>query len=503
MDYDLQRLPRNPIARPAFSELHRLFSHVLRTFRVRLAPWGNSALRAEHRYSVCDTGSPTGYTKPRKAVCKYLWGLARGMAHPPCSHFLWVFALALATIQPALGQRDSLIAGALDAYLYWHPDASFEDRDSIQQLLQDWQVEGTYFTHWPRSDYDLIPFLSPTSAFNLSRYVSETGDILDVMEWRAAGLTQAEQVWMKAFFKTGYPKRFLIKSNTPNRIGIQRNSSGWYPIGLYHGLTLGPVWRLGGMRLQFQRPSAPGLSLQGARHTWGIQPFIGGYYSYQLHPSLRLSALRVHNQWGMDLYVRQRGWVWRVLAYPGGFAHAYSFQSKDGVQMQLVRRTAAFSWPSAWSLWATAPGLSVRLPYRRGFLQLTAHERRSQIRFQLREGDVALGLVNGQNCLEARCHLFQDVHVEARLGIMQAQHAWAIHAQKVRGGCRWEGSLGTMGEDALGLFSRLRMGESGAYARLAMHFQKDRYRGWFRCTLRPNGTQIYGSYVLQLDQKCG
>ncbi len=477
--------------------------YLLRTFGIRLAHWGHSALCSVHRHSLCTPNSTPGYARPRPAICKYIRRLARGMAHPPRHRFFWNLVLALATIQPTMGQRDSLVEGAVDAYLRWHPQASFEDRDSIQQLLQDWQIERTYFALWPRSDYDLIPFLSPTSAFNLSRYVSETGTILDVKEWRATGLSQAEQAWMKTFFQTGYPRRLVQKPHSPAHIGIQRTSSGWHPQGQYHGLVLGPVWRLGGMRLQFQQPTAPGWSLHGVRHAWGIQPFYGGYYSYQLHPSVRLSAIHVQNRWAMDIGVRHRGWAYRMLAYPGGWASTCSFQTKDGVHLQMIRRTEAFSWPSAWSLWATSPTLLVRLPYRRGFLQLSAQERRSQIRFQTREGDMALGVVNGQNCLEARYRLFSDVTVEARFGSAQAQHAWAIHAQHPWGRCRLEGSLGTMGEDALGLFSRLRMGQSGAYARLAMHIQTARHRGWFRCTLRPNGTQIYGSYVLQLDQKCG
>ncbi len=149
-------------------------------------------------------------------------------------------SLALATIQPTMGQRDSLVEGAVDAYLHWHPQASFEDRDSIQQLLQDWQMERTYFALWPCSDYDLIPFLSPTSAFNLSRYVSETGTILDVKEWRATGLSQAEQAWMKTFFQTGYPKRLVQKPNRPAQIDYNEPLPDGTPKGSTTDWSLAP-----------------------------------------------------------------------------------------------------------------------------------------------------------------------------------------------------------------------------------------------------------------------
>ena len=384
-----------------------------------------------------------------------------------------------------------------------HPEATFETRDSIYALLIEWQDQPLIFNYWPPSDYDRIPFLQPKSAFNLGRYISETGPLQFPGEWGATGISAQEQRWMQAFFQTGYPRREVLTAQKPFSLGVQRTSLGWLPALHFHGLSAGSSWRLGQLSVLPYTYGGPLFRSQRMRHTWTFQAEKGIQWTYLLKHQTRVSASYVQGRPALGLSMSQTHWNGQTLIYPSGWCSLFMWRFSDGTLFSFTRRSENNRWPSAWLPWSSPSGVRLTLPYRSGHWILAATSEKSQLTYSTRRARWGIYQARERPFLEGQYLLLPTLVVDVRLGMHVAEHGWAIHHQIGLQGLRVDLSLGTIGEDAPTSFSRLRMSCPGYYLRGGLRLDRGRHQGWLRVSLRPNGPSIYGANALQLDQKRG
>lgn len=401
----------------------------------------------------------------------------------------------------AMGQVTGPVGTALRLFETLQPDATWEVRDSIYELLLGWENVPAYFPEWPTADYEQIPFLSPKSAFSLGRYISETGMLQFEEEWNGVPLMDEERQCLRYFF-TLHINRKKKGLDTRRCLGVKRSGMTWLPNVIWDGLVFNRSVNLGGLTLNFRPTSAPFI-LYRSESFIGVLERDGAFYlSKPIQYGLRLGIGNQSESTFGTVFFEKAGFRFKGAVSSHGYFGAAELRSMDGIQIVYRLKTANFKWPSSWSFFDVPPLLAVRIPYRRGHLLMHHGLSRSKLAYQDKRKAISWVLSPSAALIQGQYSPLPSIAIEGEWNIRANHFAWAIHAERHLPNFRWTGSVGA-GSDSPGGFSRLRMSQPGFYLRNQVEWNTGKQRSFIRLSLRPSGYSIQGAYSLQLTQKSG
>ena len=400
-----------------------------------------------------------------------------------------------------MGQVAGPVGTALRLFETLQPEATWEARDSIYELLLSWEDVPAYFPEWPAADYEQIPFLSPRSAFYLGRYISETGMLQFEEEWNGVPLMDEERQCLRYFF-TLHRSRTKKGLDTRRYLGIKKSGMTWLPNVIWDGLVIDQTVNLGVLTLNFRPESEPFIRYRSESFMGVLERDGAFYFSGPIQSGLRLGiGILSESSYG-TIFFQKAGFRFRGAVSSHGYFSAAELRTKDGIQIVYRLKTANFKWPSSWSFLDVPPLLSVRIPYRHGHLLL--HHGLSRTKLAYQEKRMTFSWVSSPSAvlIQGQYSPLSCIALEGEWNIRARHFAWAIHAERNLSNFRWTSSLGA-GTDSPGGFSRLRMSQPGFYLRNQVQWNTGKQRSFIRFYLRPSGYSIQGAYSFQLDQNSG
>ena len=460
-------------------------------------------------------------------ACPFSWGfcqhkrsMARHMGKAQWAHLFWFWALFFQLDGTLWGQSSPWVDSALHRYEQTYPYSTQEDKDSISALLRQWKSQPAYINLWPREALERIPFLSPSSAFLLARYLAEEGALIDVAEWEAMALDATERQCFEHFFAVGYPQLGTASAPKTIWLGAQYHSDGFQPWVQWRDI-LWKNWEKVGWetgRAQWETTRAPWLTWRQPRYQMGFHPQRGGYLRgafpwtrRQGAKSWHLGAWYVDNQGGLCLfYLRPR---WQMHS-------AFSTSADVGLHVKHlwpsganVEGTFAFM-PHAparvWTPWRKPEGIRGAFPFQRGWLLLSADEDDGTWHYQGKW--MSFGVARKATAIR-----YESVAQLGKGWTGYTYFQWAKNGAQ-SAVLRWEGNVreGTLstafgfhqqGHDPWATRSPIPMSKQGGYTLLQWRGSFPHAHGlqhiFARFTIEPDGATISGSYAFQFFQKPG
>ena len=402
-----------------------------------------------------------------------------------------------------MGQPRNYVESAWNAYKINHPESSWVTLDSVYELLIQWNRTPFNFEDWPKGEYDRIPFLSDKSAFSLSRYVSETGAIQFREEWFGVGLTPEEALWMDHFFAISHSKKSNIVDQSPIQIGFTRNSAGlrprieWGPLRIQHSVKL-ENWTL-----STANKPLPFIAYYNANEQFAYKPK-SGLYGFNRLTKHWLFGCAIHDKRVATILTYEKVKTRLVFMFSSiGSSMAMRYHTADGIQLRYVYRTPNYSWPTTWTFWDHRPMCQLKVPYRKGTLFVEKWSTYSQLRYLDRKTEVCWIQSQGQRFSEIKFFPNAQMSLEYFLTSKGDLSAWAVHRDMSIPNGIWSFSIGLSDGKTNKSFSRLRLSHRGFRFRSKIQWVNQTSQGWITLSISPTAREIYGAYLLQLDQKSG
>ena len=456
----------------------------------------------------------------QRNVCQHPRPMESTLGGTFWTRFLGIWTLSLCLLGTLQAQPNSLIQAAMDRFQSLHPMATLAEQDSVLALMQSWISAPCFINRWPRDRLDDIPFLSPKSSFQLGRYIAELGYLIDPNEWAAIALDSIERLCLQSMFDVGFPASNIQSLRRIHRWGLQLNSSGWQPYVIGHGIRWSHrnQFRLDPYVWNGHQPSGPWLHARELHRIWAWAPMHGGYYLQDVSSSWMLGMGHIKDQL---LFASQWTHTHGFLRAQVFGRHSFGLHCKwtwaNGMQWEWSLRHPRPELSQAWLPFPLTQGVTFRLPWQRGSIEIAHRGRQSWLRFSnqrqswsLEQWDGMWRLATALDLSPTLCWRFYgSVHPSVPEAFALAwSHASPKSTMRVQAGY-----MGTGMPYAYGT-SPLRMSQAGAY--LSLYWVHDGHlgpterlrigpmeSGRLECTvrLRPGEGQFSVRYSFQSDQK--